>query len=72
MFLKLFKKTAEEYELKQKISLTLKEFGNFVNTAEKVLESVVQENSATDCSTKPSPNKKPKLRHESKDGGSIL
>ena len=39
VFLKLFKKTAEEYEFEQRISLTLQEFGNLVNTAEKTLES---------------------------------
>ena len=39
VFLKLFKKTAEEYEFEQKILLTLQEFGSLVNTAEKILES---------------------------------
>ena len=64
VFLKLFKKAADEYEFEQRISLTLQEFGSLVNTAEKILE----EKSAKDCSTKPPPNKRPKL--ESKDGGS--
>ena len=64
VFLKLFKKAAEEYEFEQRISLTLQEFGSLVNTAEKILE----EKSTKDCSTKPPPNKRPKL--ESKDGGS--
>ena len=63
VFLKLFKKAAEEYEFEQRISLTLQEFGSLVNSAEKILES-----EAKDCSTKPPPNKRPKL--ESKDGGS--
>ena len=61
MFLKMFKKTAEENEFEQRISLILQEFGNLVNTAEKILES--EEKSAKDCSTKPPPNKKPKLQH---------
>ena len=65
VFLKLFKKAAEEYEFEQRISLT-QEFGRLVNTAEKILES--EEKSSKDCSTKPPPNKRPKL--ESKDGGS--
>ena len=39
MFLKLFKKTPEEYEFAKRISLTLQEFGNLVNTAENILES---------------------------------
>ena len=66
VFLKLFKKAAEEYEFEQRISLTPQEFGSLVNTAEKILES--EEKSSKDCSTKPPPNKRPKL--ESKDGGS--
>ena len=66
VFLKLFKKTAEDYEFEQRISLTLQEFGSLVNTEEKILES--EEKSVKDCSTKPPPNKRPKL--ESKDGGS--
>ena len=68
VFLKLFKKTAEEYEFEQRISLTLQEFGNLVKTAENILES--EEKSAKDCSKKPPHNKRPKLQHESKDGGS--
>ena len=72
VFLKLFKKTAEDYEFEQRISLTLQEFGSLVNTAEKILESVVQEMSAKDCSTKPPPIERPKLKHESKDGWSKL
>ena len=39
LFLKLFKKAAEEYDLEQRILLTLQEFGNLFNTAEKILES---------------------------------
>ena len=67
VFLKLFKKTAEDYEFEQRISLTLQEFGSLVNTAENILlES--EEKSVKDCSTKPPPNKRPKL--ENKDGGS--
>ena len=66
VFLKLLKKAAEEYEFEQRISLTLQEFGSLVYTADKILES--EEKSAKDCSTKPQPNKRPKL--ESKDGGS--
>ena len=47
VFLKLFKKkTTEEYEFEQRISLNLQEFGNLVNRAEKILES--EENSAKD------------------------
>ena len=70
VFLKLFKKTAEEYEFEQKSWLTLQEIGNLVSTAEKILQSVVQENSVKDCSTKLPANKRPKLQHESKDCGS--
>ena len=68
MFLKLFKKAAEEYKFEQRISLTLQEFGNLFNMAEKILES--EETLAKDCSTKLSPNKRPKLQHEIKYGGS--
>ena len=39
VFLKLFKKAAEEYEFEQRISLTLQEFGSLVNRVEKTLES---------------------------------
>ena len=35
VFLKLFKKSAEEYGFEQRISLTLQEFGSLVNTAEE-------------------------------------
>ena len=68
VFLKLFKITAEEYEFDQRILLTLQEFGNVVKTAEDILES--EEKSAKDSSTKQPPNKRPKLLHESKVGGS--
>ena len=67
-FLKLFRKTAEEYEFEQRISLTLQDFENLVKTAENILET--EEKSAKDCSTKLLTNKSPKLQHESKDGGS--
>ena len=67
MFLNLFKKTAEEYEFEQRISLTLQEFGNLVKTAEKILD---QKKSQEKTSTKAPPNKRPKLEHGSKDGGS--
>ena len=72
MFLKLLRKAVEEYQFEKRISLTLPEFGNLVNTSEKILESVVQEKSAKDFSTKTPSNKKPKLQNESvgKDGGS--
>ena len=39
VFLELFKKTAEEYEFEQRFLLTVQEFGNLVNPAEKILES---------------------------------
>ena len=68
VFLKLFKKAAEEYEFEQSISSTLQEFGSLVNTAEKILNS--EEKSAKDCTTKQPPNKRPKLQHESKDSES--
>ena len=68
VFLKLFKKTAEEYEFEKRIWEILQEFGNLVNAAEKILES--EEKSTKDCSSEPPPNKRPKLQHESKDGGS--
>ena len=70
VFLKLFEKTAEEYEFQQRISLTLQEFVNSLNTAENILES--EEQSAKDCSSKPLPNKRPKLQHEIKYGGSNI
>ena len=44
MFLKLFKKTAEEYVFEHKNSPTLREIDSLVNTTEKILESVVQKN----------------------------
>ena len=68
VFLKLFKITAEEYEFERRISLTLQDFGNLVRTADRILKS--EEKSAKDCSTKPSPSKRPKLQHEIKYGGS--
>ena len=72
VFLKLFKKTADEKKFEQRISLNLQEFRSLVKTAQNILESVVQDKSAKDCSTKPPPNKKPKLQHESKDDGSSV
>ena len=65
VFLKLYRKAAEENEFEQRISLILQDFGSLVNNAEKILESVNQEKSAKDCSTKQPPNKRPKLQHDS-------
>ena len=71
VLLKLFKKAAEEYLFEQRNSQNRQEFGCFVNTLQKILESVVQEKSAKDCSAKLSP-KRPKFQNEilRKDGGS--
>ena len=52
VFLKLFKKAAEDYEFEQRISLTLEEFGNLVKKAEKIREAAATQNS------KPPPAKK--------------
>ena len=65
MFLKLYRKAAEENEFEQRISLILLDFGSLVDNAEMILESVNQEKLAKDCSTKPPPNKRPKLQHDS-------
>ena len=65
VFLKLFKKAAEDYEFEQRISLTLEEFGNLVKEAEKIRESATQ-----DSPLKPPPAKKQKFDQCSKDGGS--
>ena len=65
VFLKLFKKAAEDYEFEQRISLTLEEFGNLVKEAEKIPESATQ-----DSPLKPPPAKKQKFDQCSKDGGS--
>ena len=43
VFLKLFKKAAEDYEFEQRISLTLEEFGNLVKEEEKIRESATQD-----------------------------
>ena len=74
VFLKVFKKTTEEYEFKQRFSLTLQEFGSLVNTPEKLLESIVHEKSAKNCSTNSPTNKRLELQHESvsKDDGSYV
>ena len=65
MFLKLFKKAAEDYEFEQRISLTLEKFGNLVKKAEKIRESATQ-----DYPSKPPPAKKQKFDQCSKDDGS--
>ena len=65
VFLKLFKKAAEDYEFEQRISLTLEEFGNLVQKAEKIRESATQESPS-----KPPPTKKQNFDQCSKDGGS--
>ena len=65
VFLKLFKKAAEDYKFEQRISLTLEEFGNLVKEAGKIRESATQ-----DSPSKPSPAKKQKFDQCSKDGGS--
>ena len=46
VFLELFREAAKEYELEERISFTVQEFGSFVDTAEKILESIYQEKSA--------------------------
>ena len=66
VFLKLFKKAAEDYELEQRISLTPEEFGNLVKEAEKIRESAARNS----LSTPPPPTKKQKFDQCSKDGGS--
>ena len=65
VFLKLFKKAAEDYEFEQRISLTLEKFGNLVKEAEKIRESETQ-----DSPLKPPPAKKQKFDQCSKDGRS--
>ena len=65
VFLKLFKKAAEDYEFEQRICLTLEEFGNLVKEAEKIRESATQ-----DSPSKPPPAKEQKFDKCSKDGGS--
>ena len=64
VFLKLFKKAAEDYEFEQRISLTLEEFGNLVKKAEKIREAAATQDS------KPTPAKKQKFDQCSRDGGS--
>ena len=65
VFLKLFKKAAEDYEFEQEISLTLEKFENLVKKAEKIREAATQ-----DFPSKPSPEKKRKFDQCSIDGGS--
>ena len=65
VFLRLFKKAAEDYEFEQRISVTLEEFGNLVKEAEKVRESASQ-----DSPSKSPPPQQKKLEQCSKDGGS--
>ena len=64
VFLKLFKKAAEDYEFEQRISLTLEEFGNLVKKAEKIREAAATQDS------KPPPAKKQKIDQCNRDGGS--
>ena len=52
VFLKLFKKGAEDYEFAQRISLTLGVFGNLAKKAEKIREAATQD----------SPSKPPQQR----------
>ena len=65
VFLKLFRKAAEDYEFEQRTSLTLEEFGNLVKEAEKIRESSTQ-----DFPSKQPQAKKQKFDQCSKDGGS--
>ena len=65
VFLKLFKKTAEDYEFEQRISVSIEKFDNLVNKAERIREAATQ-----DSPLKPPPAKKQKLDQCSKDGGS--
>ena len=65
VFLKLFKKAAEDYEFEQRISLTLEVFGSLVKKAEKIREPATQ-----DSQPKPPPAKKQNFDQCSKDGGS--
>ena len=65
VFLKFFKKAAEEYEFEQRISLTLEKLRILVNKAEKLREAATQ-----DSPTKTTSPKKQKLNQCGKDGGS--
>ena len=66
VFLKLFKKAAEDYEFEQGISLTLEEFGNLVKKAGKIRETAATQ----DSPSKPTPAKKQKFDQCSRVGGS--
>ena len=65
VFLKLFKKAAEDYDFEQRSSLTLEEFGNLVKKGEKIREAATH-----DSPSKPRQSKKQKFDQCSKDGGS--
>ena len=65
VFLKLFKKAAEDYEFEQSVSLTLEAFGNLVKKKAEKIETATQ-----DSPSKPPAAKKQQFDQCSKDGGS--
>ena len=56
VFLKLFKKAAEDYEFEQRVSLTLEDFEVIVKKDEKIREATTE-----DSPSKPPPAKKQKF-----------
>ena len=47
VFLKLFKKETHDYEFEQRISLNFGEFENFISSASKMQDSVMNQQSST-------------------------
>ena len=53
VFLKLFKKTTDDYKFEQRISLILGEFGNLVSSASKIQKAVTDKQSSPPLTKKP-------------------
>ena len=63
IFLKLFKKGEYDYELQQRITLTLEEFEKLTKKAQKI-RSAAHNSNDNDSTTKPTPAKRPELKQK--------
>ena len=66
IFLKLFRKAEHDYELQQRLTLTLEEFENLTKTTPKI-RSAAQNSNDNDSTTKPTPAKLPKLKQKDEE-----
>ena len=66
VFLKLFKKAENDYEFRQRITLTLEEFEKLMKKSPKI-RSTANNSNDTDITAKATPAKKQKLKQQDDD-----